>query len=107
MKEQEPFDLDKRLRAYYGPLLLEHSLSQDTWRNLRTRLGSQADAGRRHLFRWRLLQKGPQVDVPTYIQNAFARITSYDSHISSRPWMLYCSLKPHIRVPVVRSSWRR
>ena len=40
-KQQEPVDLEKRLRAYYGPQLREQPLAQASWQKLRLRLGSQ------------------------------------------------------------------
>ena len=73
-KQQEPLDLEERLRAYYGPQLREQPLSQSSWQNLRLRLGSQEDAGRRHHFSWRFPRKRSRAYVPTSIQDAFARI---------------------------------
>ena len=103
-KQQEPVDLEKRLRAYYGPQLREQPLSQTSWQNLRLRLGSQEDTGRRHHFSWRFPRKRSRAFVPTSIQDAFARI-AYEARIPTKPSMLRCSLKPDVREPAVRSSW--
>src|SRR6266496_2523763 len=71
-KQQDPVDLEKRLRAYYGPQLREQPLSQTSWQNLRLRLGSQEDTGRRHHFSWRFPRKRSRAFVPTSIQDAFS-----------------------------------
>ncbi len=103
-KQQEPLDLEKRLRAYYGPQLREQPLSQASWQNLRHRLGSQEDTERRHRFNWRFPRKRSQAHVPTSIQDAFARIAN-DAHLPSTPSMLHCSMKPQDHEPAVHTSW--
>jgi hypothetical protein len=103
-KQQEPFDLEKRLTTYYGPQLREQPLSQASWQNLRHRLGSQEDTNRRHRFSLRFPRKRSQANVPTSIQETFTRI-AYEARIPSRPSMLRFSLKPQIHEPIVRSSW--
>jgi hypothetical protein len=103
-KQQEALDLEERLTAYYGPQLREQPLSQTSWQNLRLRLGSQEDAGRRDRFIWCLPRKRSRAYVPTSIQDTFARI-AYEARVPSRPSMLRCSLKPHVREPAVRGSW--
>ncbi|HEX9134175.1 MAG TPA: hypothetical protein VF844_17935 [Ktedonobacteraceae bacterium] len=103
-KQQEPLDLEERLTAYYGPQLREQPLSQTSWQNLRLRLGSQEDAGRRRSFHWRFPRKRSRAYVPTSIEDTFARI-AYEARVPSRPSMLRCSLKPHVREPAVRGSW--
>ncbi len=103
-QEQEPVDVEQRLTAYYGPQLPEQPLSQDSWQNLRLRLASQEDTGRRRRFRWHLPRKRLRADVPTYIQDAFARI-AYEAHVPTKPSMLRCSLKPQVHEPAVNSSW--
>src|SRR6266576_552793 len=102
-KQQEPLDLEKRLRAYYGPQLREQPLSQASWQNLRHRLGSQEDTERRHRFNWRFPRKRSQAHVPTSIQDAFARIAN-DAHLPSTPSMLHCSMKPQDHEPAVHTS---
>jgi hypothetical protein len=102
-KQQEPFDLEKRLTTFYGPQLREQLLSQASWQNLRDRLGSQEDTKRRYSFSLRFLRKRSQAHVPTSIQDAFARI-AYDAHISSSPSMLRCSLKSKGHEPEIRTS---
>src|SRR5712691_10071651 len=101
-KQQEPLDLEKRLKLYYGPQLCEQPLSQASWQNLRYRLGSQEDTKRRHRFSLRFLRKRSQAHVPTSIQDAFARI-AYDAHVPSSPSMLHCSLKSEGHEPVVHT----
>lgn len=103
-KQQEPFDLEKRLTAYYGPQLREQPLSAASWQHLRLRLDSREGAGRRHRFRWRLPRKRSRAYVPTSIQDAFARI-AYEARIPFIPSMLRCSLRPQVDEPAVRSSW--
>src|SRR6266516_6932309 len=103
-KQQETLDLEKRLRAYYGPQLREQPLSQASWQNLRYRLGSQVDTKRRHHFSWRFPRKRSQAHVPMSILDAFARIT-YDAHVPSTPSMLRCSMKPQDHEPAVHTSW--
>src|SRR6266480_5957339 len=103
-KQQEPLDLEKRLRTYYGPQLREQPLSQASWQNLRHRLSSQEDTERRHRFNWRFPRKRSQAHVPTSIQDAFARIAN-DAHLPSTPSMLHCSMKPQDHEPAVHTSW--
>ena len=103
-KQQEPLDLEECLTAYYGPQLREQPLSQASWQNLRLRLGSQEDAGRRRRLRWHPPRKRSRADVPTYIQDAFARI-AYEARVPSEPSMLRCSLNPRIHELAVRCSW--
>ena len=103
-KQQEPLDLEKRLRAYYGPQLREQPLSPASWQNLRHRLDSQEDTDLRHHFSWRFPRKRPRAYVPTTIQDAFARI-AYDAHVPSTPSMLHCSMKPQDHEPAVHTSW--
>ncbi|SRR6266700_1030772 len=103
-KQQEPVDLEKRLTAYYGPQLREQPLSQTSWQNLRLRLGSQEDTGRRHRFHWRFPRKRTRAYVPMSILDTFARI-AYEARVPSRPSMLRCSLKLPAHEPAVRTSW--
>lgn len=103
-EQQEPFDLENRLTAYYGPQLREQPLSQASWQHLRSRLGSQEGTRRRRCFHFRHLRRRSQTYVPASIQEAFARIT-YEAHVPPAPSMLHYSLKSHISEPAVRSSW--
>lgn len=103
-KQQESVDVEKRLKAYYGPQLPEQPLSQTSWQNLRLRLGSQVDTRRRHRFSWHLPRKRSRAYVPTSIEDTFTRI-AYKAHIPSTPSMLRFSLKPRVREPIVHGSW--
>lgn len=103
-EQQEPFDLEKRLIAYYGPQLPEQPLLPSSWQHLRHRLGVQEDIGRRRRFRGRLPRKRSRAFVPTSIQDAFARV-AYEARVPYRPSMLRCSLKPQGHEPAVRGSW--
>jgi len=100
---QEPFDLEKRLRAYYGPQLPEQPLSQTSWQELYLRLSSQEDAKRSHRFHLRLPRKRSRVNIPTSIQDTFTRIAD-KAGVPSRSAALSFSLKPQIREPIVRNS---
>jgi hypothetical protein len=102
--QQEPFDLDKRLSAYYGPQLREQPLSQASWQNLRDRLGSQEDTKRRHRFSLPFPRKRSRAYIPTSIQDSFARIAR-DAHMPSSSLMLRCSMKPQDHEPAVHTSW--
>jgi hypothetical protein len=112
MKEQNfnkneqpgPFDLEQRLKAYYGPQLREQPLSQASWQHLRLRLGVQEGTRQRRHFHWRLPRRRSRAYVPTSIREAFARIT-YEARIPSPLSMLRCSLGPHIHEPAVHGSW--
>src|SRR6516164_8502902 len=86
-KQQEPFDLEQRLTAYYGPSLREQPLASSSWQNLRLRLPSQENAERRYHIRWPLPRKRSRTDVPISIQHAFAHI-AYEAHIPHVPSML-------------------
>jgi hypothetical protein len=103
-KQQKPFDLEQRLASFYGPPLRDQPLSLSSWQKLRLRLGTQKEARRKMLFHWPLLAERSRTDVPTFIQEAFSRI-SYQAHVPSTPSMLRCSLRRQNREPAVRSSW--
>ena len=103
-KQPEQFDLEQRLTAYYGPPLPEQPLSKSSWQDLRLRLGSQEDAGRRRRFRWHLPRERSHAFVPEFIQDAFARI-AYEARIPYNPSMLSCRATPQIHEPTVHSSW--
>lgn len=103
-RQQEPFDLEKRLTAHYGPSLHERPLPPASWENLRMRLGPQEDARRRRSLRRPLSRKRSRASVPAFIQDAFDRIT-YQARVPSTPLMLRCSLKPQMHEAAVRSSW--
>jgi hypothetical protein len=103
-QQQEPFDLEQRLRAYYGPQLREQPLAQATWQHLRLELSSQEGTRRRRRFHWRLPQRRSRAYVPTSIQEAFARI-AYEARVPATLSMLRCSQKPRRHEPAVRGSW--
>jgi hypothetical protein len=103
-KQQEPFDLEKRLSAYYGPPLQEQPLSPSSWQNLRLRLPSQENVGRRYHIRWPFPRKRSRTDVPTSIQDAFARIV-YEARIPYAQLMLRYQLTLRTHEPIVRGSW--
>jgi hypothetical protein len=102
-KQQEPFDLEKRLTTFYGPQLREQPLSQASWQNLLHRLGSQEETKRKHSFSLRFPRKRSRAFVPTSIQNTFTCIAN-EARIPTRSSMLSFSLNPHIREPIVRCS---
>src|SRR4051794_21625394 len=103
-KQAEPGDVEQRLRAYYGPPLPEQPLPPASWQSVRHRLGAQAGSGCRRGFRVRLPRKRSRAFVPTAIQDAFARITSY-AGISSTQAMLRYRLTPRVHEPEVHGSW--
>ena len=103
-KQQELFDLEKRLNAYYGPPLREQPLSASSWQHLRLRLGSQKIAERGGRIHRLLRRTRARSDVPTAIKDAFARIT-YEAHIPYNPSILRCRLILRAQEPVVRVSW--
>lgn len=112
MKEQnqgnsnqpEPFDLEKRLTAYYGPQLREQPLSQTSWQELRHRLGTQEDTKRRQRFHLRFPRKRSRASIPTSIEDTFIRI-AYEARIPSESVRMNISLKQQISEPRVRNSW--
>lgn len=103
-EQREPFDLEKRLAAFYGPPLREQPLPAASWEKLRLRLVSQEDVGRRRGLRLRLLRKRSRATVPTSIQEAFERI-AYQARVPSQRWVLLCSVRPGIHEPAVHASW--
>jgi hypothetical protein len=108
--QQEPVDVEQRLRAYFGPALPEQPLSSASWQRLSHQLGPQEGARQRRRIprlpriAWRLPQKRARANVPTALQDAFARI-AYKARIAYTPAMLRCSLISPVREPAVRSSW--
>ena len=103
-EQQEPFDLEQRLRAYYGPQLREQPLSQASWQHLRLQLDAQEGTRRRRRFHWRLSRKRSRAYTPTFIQQAFAHI-AYEARIPATQSMLRYTSEPRIHEPTVRSSW--
>jgi len=103
-KQPEPFDLEKRLTAYYGPQLHEQPLSQTSWQELRHRLGTQEGTKRRHRFHSRFPRKRSRAYVPTSIEDTFTRI-AYEARIPSASVEINTSLKPQISEPRVHNSW--
>jgi hypothetical protein len=101
-KQQEPFDLEKRLSTYYGPPLREQPLSASSWQNLRLQLASQEEARQRG--RWPFPRKRSRAHVPTFLQEAFARI-AYEARMPYMPSMLQCRFTPQSHEPMVRASW--
>lgn len=102
--QQEPSDLEQRLRAYYGPQLREQPLSQASWQHLRLQLASREDIRRRRRFHWHHRRRRSRAYVPTSIQEAFARI-AYDARVPAPPSVLRCSQRPRRHEPAVRGSW--
>ena len=103
-EQPEPFDLEQRLTAYYGPQLREQPLAQASWQHLKLRLGSQEDTRRRRRFHLRLPHRRSRAYVPTSIQEAFSRI-AYEARVPATQFMLRCSQKPRRHEPAVRGSW--
>jgi hypothetical protein len=103
-EQPEPFDLEQRLTAYYGPQLREQPLAQASWQHLRLQLSSQEGTRRRRRFHWRLRRRRSQAYVPTSIQEAFARIAN-EARVPATQSMLRCSQKPRRHEPAVRGSW--
>lgn len=103
-EQQELFDLEQRLTAYYGPQLREQPLSQASWQHVRLELASQEGTHRRRRFHWRLHRRRSQAYVPTSIQEAFSRI-AHEARVPATQSMLRCSQKLRRREPIVRGSW--
>lgn len=103
-EQQEPFDLEQRLKAYYGPRLREQPLSQTSWQHLRSQLGLQEGIPRRRRFHWRFARRRSQGYTPAFMQEAFARIT-YEARVPLTQSRLRCSMEPRRHEPVVRGSW--
>ena len=100
--EREQSDLEKRLSAYYGPILREKPLAASSWSRLHSKLGSQSSSFRR----WRV----PDLHVPhpvrprsapAYVSTAFARIV-HKAHLPYTSSLLSCRFKARGRVPSVR-----
>lgn len=103
-RQQEPFDLEKRLTSFYGPPLQEQPLSSSSWQKLQLRLGPQEATGQRDHLHWPRLRTKSRADVPASIQDAFARIT-YEARIPYVPSMLRYQLMLRVQEPIVHSSW--
>ena len=101
-EQSEPEDVEQRLMAYYGPKLPERTLPPASWQYVRHRL--EAQAGTRCRSRLRLPRKRSRAYVPTSLHEAFARIAS-EASVLSTPEMLRCRLTPHVHKPAVRGSW--
>ena len=103
-EQQQPFDVEQRLRAYYGPQLREQPLAQASWQHLRSQLGSQEGTRRRRRLHLRFARRRSRGHTPAFIQQAFARIT-YEARVPLTQSRLRCSMKPRRHEPVVRGSW--
>jgi hypothetical protein len=113
-KQREPFDLEQRLSAYYGPPLREQPLSASAWQHLRLRLGSQEQEGARRrarirlhwLLRRRRTRSQSYVDAHLVVHDALERIC-YEARIPYNPAMLRYKLTSSAHEPAVRGSWWR
>lgn len=103
-EQQEPFDLEQRMRAYYGPQLHEQPLAQAAWQHLRLQLSSQEGTRRRRRFHWHLPHRRSRAYIPKSIQETFARI-AFEARVPATQSMLRCSQKPRRREPAVRGAW--
>lgn len=103
-RQQEPFDLEKRLTSYYGPPLREQPLPSSSWQKLQHQLGPQDAAGLRNPVHSHLLRKRSQAEVPAFVQDAFARI-AYEARIPYVPSMLRYQSVLRDHEPIVHSSW--
>lgn len=97
-------DLEERLRAYYGPQLREQPLAQASWQHLRSQLGAQEGISQRRRFHRHFARRRSRAFVPTFIQEAFARIVN-EARIPSTHATLRCTLQPSRREPAARVSW--
>ncbi len=103
-EQADSYDLEQRLKAYYGPQLREQPLSQASWQHLSQQLVSQEGPRRRRHFHRLFASRRSRAYVPTSIQEAFARIISQVPVPTTRV-MLRCSLQPQRQEPAVRVSW--
>jgi len=100
--EREQADLEKRLSAYYGPILHEQPLPASSWSRLHSKLGSQSSSFRR----WRvpdlhIPHPVRRRSVPAYVSAAFARIV-HEARLPYTSSLLSCRYKARVRVPSVR-----
>ena len=103
-QQAEPWDLEQRLRAYYGPPLPEQPLAPTAWHGVRHRLGVQAGTRCRRSLRLGLPRKRSRACVPTAMQDAFARIAC-EAGLPAHLVVLHYRMKPGVHSPVVRGSW--
>ncbi len=103
-EQPEPFDLEQRLIAYYGPQLREQPLPQASWQQLQLKLSTQEGTRRRRRFHRHLRRRRSHGYVPTSMQEAFSRV-AYEARVPVTQFMLHCSQKPRRYDPTVRSSW--
>src|SRR5215471_16283106 len=97
-QQPESWDLEQRLRAYYGPPLPEQPLAPTAWYGVRHRLGVQAGSRCRSKLRLRLPRRRSRVFVPTVMQDAFARIAS-EAGVPATKLVLRYRMKPRAHSP--------
>lgn len=102
--QQQPFDVEQRLRGYYGPQLREQPLAQASWQHLRSQLGSQEGTRRMRRFHLRLPRRRSRAYIPVSVQHAFVRVI-HEARIPAAQSILRCSQEPRIHEPIVRGSW--
>lgn len=108
--------LEQRLKFYYGPKLPEQPLSESSWQQVSSKLGSQRQRPqwKRHLRRyfWPRFKRRhcafpfPANSFPSDPQEAFARIL-LAAHLSHSPHMLACRSTARIQVPNIHISLLR
>lgn len=103
----EQADLERRLKAFYGPELREQHLPESSWRGIQAHLEPRRSTKRQRLRQWRVRVRRrthrDRAPVPAYIQEAFLHLI----HETRLPYplpILRCSIKFRMQVPAVRIS---
>src|SRR6516164_8029485 len=92
-QQPESWDLEQRLRAYYGPPFTEQHLAPTAWYGVRHRLGVQASSRCRRSLRLRLPRRRSRAFVPAAMHDAFVRIAS-EAGLSAPKVVLRYRMKP-------------
>ena len=100
--EKEQTDLEKRLSAYYGPVLREQPLPTSSWARLQGKLGSRPSSSRRWWVpRLRYPHRLRRRSVPAYVSTAFARIV-HEARLPYTSSLLACRCKAGGCIPSVQ-----
>jgi len=96
-------NLDTRLETFYGPALSEQPLPTSSWLELSSRLDARRPRQCRMSRRWHFRRFTKRGHVPSFVQDAFARIM-YEARFPYNASMLRCVIKPRISMPEVHVS---
>ncbi len=101
--EDEQGILEKRLGAYYGPVLPEQPLPTSSWLRLSSQLPPRHPVRRWQRPKWRFRRRRASPVLPFDIQERLARI-AFQADLLDVARRVECTFKPRVDIPFVSVS---